>query len=152
MITFEKMNNKEFKSYIAFMLPDYAGDIAEHYLVSIEEANKDAETQIESLLPDQEDTEGHYFYHIKSDEKLAGYLWFHVKKEDEKAFLYHIYILEAYRNQGIASEALRFFEKEVKKHGAASLGLHVFGSNENAIKLYRKLGFKQASVSMNKII
>ncbi|RZT23904.1 MULTISPECIES: GNAT family N-acetyltransferase [Fictibacillus] len=152
MITFEKMSNKEFKSYIEFMLPDYARDTALHYLMSMDEANEKAEKQIESLLPDQENTEGQYLYHINSDESLAGYLWFHVNKEEKKAFLYHIYILEAFRKQGIAGEALRFFEGEAKEHGAASLGLHVFGSNDNAIKLYKKQGFKQASVSMNKIL
>lgn len=152
MITFEKMNNKEFKSYIEFMIPDYARDTALHYLMSMEEANEKAEKQIESLLPDQENTEGQYLYHIKSDERLAGYLWFHVNSEEKKSFLYHIYILEVFRKQGIAHEALRFFEEEAKKLGAASIGLHVFGSNENAINLYRKLGFKQASVSMNKIL
>jgi ribosomal protein S18 acetylase RimI-like enzyme len=152
LITFEEMNNKEFKSYIEFMVPDYARDIAEHYLISIEEANVDAEKQIGSLLPDQENTEGQYLYHIKNEESLAGYLWFHVNNEEKKAFLYHIYILDEFRQQGIAREALRFFEGEAKKLGATSLGLHVFGSNENAINLYRKLGFKQASVSMNKIL
>jgi ribosomal protein S18 acetylase RimI-like enzyme len=152
LITFEKMNNKEFKSYIEFMIPDYAKDTAEHYLMSMEEANEKAEKQIESLLPDQENTEGQNLYHIKSEERLAGYLWFHVMKEEKKAFLYHIYILDAFRKQGIAREALSFFEEESRKLGAVSLGLHVFGSNENAIELYRKLGFKQASVSMNKIL
>ncbi|ANX11348.1 hypothetical protein ABE41_004965 [Fictibacillus arsenicus] len=49
MITFEKMSNKEFKSYIEFMIPDYAKDTAEHYLMSMEEANEKAEKQIESL-------------------------------------------------------------------------------------------------------
>ncbi|MFE1245411.1 GNAT family N-acetyltransferase [Fictibacillus sp. NPDC058756] len=152
MISFEKMKNKEFQSYIGFMIPDYAKDTAEHYLMSMEEANEKAEKQIESLLPDQENTEGQYLYHIKSEKRLAGYLWFHVMKEEKKAFLYHIYILNDFRKQGIAREALRFFEEEARKLGAASLGLHVFGSNENAIELYRKSGFKQASVSMNKIL
>jgi hypothetical protein len=46
----------------------------------------------------------------------------------------------------------RIFEEEAKKHGAASLGLHVFGKNVNAIELYKKSGYKQASVSMNKIL
>jgi ribosomal protein S18 acetylase RimI-like enzyme len=152
LITFEKMNNKEFKNYIEFMIPDYAKDTAKHYLISMEEANEKAEIQIESLFPDQEKTESQYLYHVMSENELAGYLWFHVMKEEKKAFLYHIYILDSFRKRGIASQALHFFEEEAKKLGAASLGLHVFGTNENAIELYKKLGFKQASVSMNKIL
>jgi ribosomal protein S18 acetylase RimI-like enzyme len=152
MITFEKMNNKEFKNYIEFMIPDYAKDTAEHYLMSMEEATEKAEKQMESLLPDQEKTEGQFLYHIKSDNNLAGYLWFHVAKEEKRAFLYHIYILDSFRKQGIAKSTMRFFEEEAKKHGAASLGLHVFGKNVNAIELYKKSGYKQASVSMNKIL
>jgi hypothetical protein len=48
------MNHKEFQEYMAFMLPDYARDIAEHYLLTIEKANEDAKQQLESLLPEQE--------------------------------------------------------------------------------------------------
>jgi ribosomal protein S18 acetylase RimI-like enzyme len=146
------MNNKEFKEYMAFMIPDYARDTAEHYLLTMEKANESAEKQIESLLPDQERTEGHHLYNIKSDLELAGYLWLHVLKDEKKAFLYHIYVLDNFRKQGIARKALHFFEEEAKKQGAESLGLHVFGSNDHAIELYKKLGFKQASISMNKVL
>jgi ribosomal protein S18 acetylase RimI-like enzyme len=75
-----------------------------------------------------------------------------VKKDEKRAFLYHIYILDAFRKQGIAKQALTFFEEEAKTEGAASLGLHVFGSNVNAIELYKKLGYEQASISMNKVL
>jgi ribosomal protein S18 acetylase RimI-like enzyme len=152
LITFEQMTNKQFEEYLEFMMTEYVRDIAEHFLMTIEQAHKKAEKQMESLLPDQERTEGHHLYNIKSDEHTAGYLWFHVTKEEKKAFLYHIYIFDAFRKQGIAKEAIRFFENEAKDQGAESVGLHVFGSNERAIGLYRKLGFKQASVSMNKIL
>lgn len=152
LITFERMNNKQFKNYLEFMLPDYKRDTAEHYMMTIEEANEKAENQMESLLPDQEKTEGQYLFNIKSDEHIAGYLWFHVEKEKKRAFLYHIYILESFRKQGVAQAALAFFENEAKDEGAESVGLHVFGSNENAIGLYKKLGYRQASISMNKVL
>ncbi|MFG6496442.1 GNAT family N-acetyltransferase [Fictibacillus sp. UD] len=152
MITFERMDNKQFKEYLEFMMPDYIQDTSEHYMMTKEQATEKAEKQMESLLPDKEKTEGQHFFHIKSGEQVAGYLWFHVSKEEKSAFLYHIYILESFRKQGIAKNALRFFENESKDEGAVYCGLHVFGTNENAIELYRKLGYKQASISMNKVL
>ncbi|WP_144702296.1 GNAT family N-acetyltransferase [Fictibacillus phosphorivorans] len=152
MITFERMDNKQFKDYLKFMLPDYIRDTAEHYKLDTELATEKAEKQMEQLLPDEEKTEGQHLFQIKSENELAGYLWFHVSKEEKKAFLYHIYLLDAFRKRGIAQAALRFFENESKDEGADYVGLHVFGSNENAIALYTKLGYKQASISMNKVL
>lgn len=152
MITFDRMNNKQFKEYLEFMMPDYIQDTSTHYRMTKKQATEKAEKQMESLLPDQEKTEGQHFFLIKSGEQVAGYLWFHVSKEEKSAFLYHIYILENFRRQGIAQTALRFFENESKDEGADYCGLHVFGTNENAIELYRKLGYKQASISMNKVL
>ncbi|WNB94011.1 GNAT family N-acetyltransferase [Bacillus sp. NEB1478] len=88
----------------------------------------------------------------KKEEKTAGYLWFHVRKDEKQAFLYHIYIHDTFRKQGIAKEAMKFFEAESKKLGADYLGLHVFGTNLNAIELYKKMGYNQASINMNKAI
>ncbi|MDR7071394.1 ribosomal protein S18 acetylase RimI-like enzyme [Fictibacillus barbaricus] len=152
MVTYEKMNQTEFQEYMEFMLPDYARDISEHYLIAIEKANEEAEQQMKNLLPDQEKTEGHHLYLIKKDNENAGYLWFHIKKDEKKAFLYHIYILDSFRKQGVAKKALGFFEEEARTEDAASLGLHVFGSNVNAIELYKRLGYEQASISMNKVL
>lgn len=135
-----------------FMLPDYIRDTAEHNKLDTELATEKAEKQMEQLLPDEEKTEGQHLFHIKDDQKLAGYLWFHVSKEEKKAFLYHIYVLDAFRKRGIAQTALRFFENESKDAGADYVGLHVFGSNESAIELYKKLGYKQASILMNKVL
>jgi ribosomal protein S18 acetylase RimI-like enzyme len=146
------MDNMQFKKYLKFMLPDYIRDTAEHYKLDQELATEKAQKQMEQLLPDEEQTEGQHLFHIKEGQDLAGYLWFHVSKEEKKAFLYHIYVLNAFRKRGIAQTALRFFENESKDEGADYVGLHVFGSNENAIDLYKKLGYKQASISMNKVL
>lgn len=135
-----------------FMLPDYIRDTAEHYKLDTELATEKAEKQMEQLLPDEEKTEGQHLFQIKSEKELAGYLWFHVSKEEKKAFLYHIFVKDAFRKQGIAQDALHFFENESKDEGADYVGLHVFGSNEQAIALYTKLGYKQASISMNKVL
>ncbi|MBY6037712.1 GNAT family N-acetyltransferase [Fictibacillus nanhaiensis] len=152
MITFERMNEKAYQDYMEFMLPDYAQDIATHFLISLETATEDAEQQMEKLLPDGVQTEGHYFYHVKKKNEIAGYLWYHVDAKENKAYLYHIFILEKFRRQGIAKVALTFFEEEAKKVNVASLGLNVFGSNENALELYKKLGYFPAAISMNKIL
>lgn len=152
MITFEKMNEKDYQDYMHFMLPDYAQDIATHFLISLETATEEAKQQMEKLLPDGEQTEGHYFYHVKKENEIAGYLWYNVNAKENKAYLYHIFILEPFRKQGIAKVALTFFEEEAKKLEATSLGLNVFGSNENALQLYKKLGYFPAAISMNKVL
>ena len=61
-----------------------------------------------------------------------------ILKEEKKAFLYHIFVKDAFRKQGIAQDALHFFENESKDEGADYVGLHVFGSNEQAIALFNE--------------
>ncbi|WNB91219.1 hypothetical protein [Bacillus sp. NEB1478] len=70
MVTFEKMNHAAFQEYMAFMLPDYARDTAEHYLLTIDQANEKAKKQMESLLPDDENSDGHYLFEKKKKRKL----------------------------------------------------------------------------------
>jgi ribosomal protein S18 acetylase RimI-like enzyme len=51
---------------------------------------------------------------------------------------------------GYASSVLKDLEVMVKSSGITSLGLSVFGKNQAAHRLYKKLGYQTFSISMGK--
>jgi RimJ/RimL family protein N-acetyltransferase len=50
---------------------------------------------------------------------------------------------EAARGQGIGSLAMQYLENQIKEQGLHRIELGVFEFNENAIKLYQKMGYQE---------
>ncbi|MDR3346522.1 MAG: ribosomal protein S18-alanine N-acetyltransferase [Campylobacteraceae bacterium] len=81
-------------------------------------------------------------YVYEADDTLAGYILVFVRKNSPKARIYSVAVKESYRGQGIATA---LFEKAIsyaKETAKDTITLEVRADNENAIKLYKKLGFK----------
>ncbi len=79
-----------------------------------------------------------FLYKVEVDGKIAGYiLWL-----NRKSFyrLYSLAILQDYRKLGLASKLLDF---SLEKLRDKNLQLEVRESNEKAISLYEKYGFKK---------
>lgn len=154
MITFEKMNNQEFEKYKEFIKMDYAHDISNNFSLQFDKALEESEMMLKDTFSDGLFTEGQYIFNI-SDSSLnmnVGVIWFNVNTEINRAYLYHIYIDELHRNKGYGTKALQSLETRVKELGMDSLALSVFGKNEGAYNLYKKLGYTTSSISMHKII
>ena len=60
-----------------------------------------------------------------------------------------IAIKEGYRDIGIGTEMMKTLISEAKKWGLKYIELYVFGTNDRAIYLYKKLGFKEAGRKPN---
>lgn len=75
---------------------------------------------------------------------VAGYmsLW----RILDEGHINNVAVLPEYRRRGGASEMLEFMLKYSEKNGISSHTLEVRVSNEGAIGLYRKFGFKEAGV------
>jgi RimJ/RimL family protein N-acetyltransferase len=56
------------------------------------------------------------------------------------------------RGKGFSKEVMVLLESEVKKQGLSSIGLHVFGHNKTAIRLYEKSGYRVTNQVMMKEI
>ena len=84
------------------------------------------------------------FLVAKEDEKIIGFAicWFVM----DECHIGSIAVLPEYRNQGIATELFNTISKEFETHKTKNVLLEVRVSNENAINLYKKLGFSEVCV------
>ena len=56
------------------------------------------------------------------------------------------------RGQGFGEEIMRACEDAARAMGLSKIGLHVFGYNEPAIQLYKKLGYVTTDLEMEKAL
>lgn len=88
---------------------------------------------------------GYHVYVSEDDVQWTGYLVVH--ELDEGIFdIIHIMVLPQYRRQQIASELIRYFEKN---QYIKNITLEVDTVNENAFHLYQKHGFYTTAVRKN---
>lgn len=83
---------------------------------------------------------GEFCYEIIVNGNLAGFISYS-RWEKYCYCLSSIYILEEYRHQGIASKSINKLVFKLKKEAVLIYGF-VHKDNQNAINLYKKLGFK----------
>lgn len=154
MIKLIEMKDHEFKQYLDFMIPDYAKDISSNYNLPMDKAVEESEIMMKELFPNGLSTEGQFLYNIHDSHinKQVGILWFDINKEINRAYLYHIFIIEAYRQRGYATKAIEELQERVKELGMNSIGLSVFGNNKNAQRLYEKMGYTSSSITMYKLL
>lgn len=91
-------------------------------------------------------SKAHEFYMIIFQGKRVGFLhlWY---KGPQVAWIEDIYVDKEYRSQGIASQAIRGAEEIVKDHpGYIAVCLDVVPRNENAMRLYYKLGYDSVNI------
>lgn len=84
--------------------------------------------------------EGYEYYSIIHDGFAIGYLSF-LKKEDS-LFLSKFYISKSKRGKGIGKSALEFVLNKAREQFFTKINLTVNKYNSNAIKAYKKMGFK----------
>jgi ribosomal protein S18 acetylase RimI-like enzyme len=91
-------------------------------------------------------SEDHELYLIGYNSIVVGFLhlWY---KGPKVAWIEDIYVDKNYRSRGIASDAILSAENIVKgKPGYTAICLDVVPRNENALRLYHKLGFDSVSL------
>lgn len=88
----------------------------------------------------------HYIGYKKDNKTLgfASYTLIYDRIEIE-----YIYVLSNYRNQEIASKMLEYITKIGTIEKCLNITLEVKKSNESAIKLYKKNGFKEVALRKN---
>ena len=82
-------------------------------------------------------------YH--NEEKTAiGFL--ELKENTEKLYLIEgVFVDPNYRKMGVANKLLNYATALAKENGAKKIHLNVYTTNNNAINLYKKIGFKEIS-------
>lgn len=93
--------------------------------------------------------EHHHMYLIYLEDRLIGEMDYQVdprhlfKKESGTAWIGIVIGEDIARGKGIGSLALQHLENEIKNHGLRRIELGVFEFNTNAIKLYKKAGYRE---------
>lgn len=150
MIHLNPLTEQEFQDYLAFMISDYAREITKNFNLTLQAALEESEMMMSDLWKDGLLTEGQYLYNIIDSKtyKKVGILWYGMIPEINQAYLYHIFIDDLHRRKGYGKKTLEIFQSMLKQSGIESIGLSVFGKNEAAYQLYKKLGYDNTRISM----
>ncbi|MGM0804065.1 MAG: GNAT family N-acetyltransferase [Bacillota bacterium] len=79
-------------------------------------------------------------------------LWYGLMPEINQAYLHHIFIDDLHRRKGYGKKTLEILQSMLKQSGIESIGLSVFGKNEAAYQLYKRLGYKNTRISMEFVL
>jgi len=88
-----------------------------------------------------------FFYFIYQQNELAGYLKLNINEaqsEDgpkEALEIERIYILNAFKGQGLGKQFITFAEKTAREKNKSEIWLGVWEHNPSAIAFYKKMGF-----------
>ena len=92
-------------------------------------------------------------YIAKEDKEIVGYIIFNIKEKENPIMRYRkqlnidaICVDEKHRGKGIGTKLLEVVKEIAKSKGCTDLYLTVNQENENAIKVYEKLGFKVKNI------
>jgi RimJ/RimL family protein N-acetyltransferase len=156
MVRLDPMTQAEFEAYVEFLVHEYAQDHVDAGNWRAEEALELARESTRHLLPDGLETEDHYLCTLRDATlgETVGVVWFAAERRQggPRAFVYDLWIEEAYRRRGYATQALGALEARVQELGLPKIVLHVFGHNHAARSLYAKAGFEEVDLILAKTL
>lgn len=121
---------------------------------SLDEAHANAERNHHKLFPAGHPAPGHLILDVLHDDLPVGFLWIGPRSDENPTawWVWDIEIELEHRGKGWGREVMVLAEQAAAEHGAASLGLNVFGFNTVARHLYESLGYETTSLQMAKPI
>lgn len=88
-----------------------------------------------------------FYLTVLWEERVIGYCGF--LRSFEEADVTNVAVDENWRNQGIAERMLKALMEQGKAQGIERFTLEVRSSNQAALHLYKKLGFKSVGIRKN---
>jgi ribosomal protein S18 acetylase RimI-like enzyme len=156
MIKLVQMDESAFQFFWSQSNRDYAEDKIKAGAWDAETALRQSQEEMVRFLPEGLQTEGAYLYSVMETESntQAGYIWFNVTeaRTGREAFIYDIYIFEPYQGKGYGKQALLALDESAREIGVSKIGLHVFGQNNRAFELYKKMGYLVTDITMSKTL
>lgn len=128
----------------------FAHDLAASGRYTPEEAAAESHRQMLLELPDGLETEGQELFTASVGGVEVGILWFGMRIRDGRphAFILDVEVAADQRRKGYGRALMQAAEREARRLGAGSIGLHVFGFNAGAIDLYEQLGYRRVEESL----
>jgi RimJ/RimL family protein N-acetyltransferase len=145
------MSPERYVTWRAYSVAGYAEENVKAGYWTDEEALSRAEADFNTLLPDGIDTAGHELWSVvdaSGDE--VGILWVATNRRPGHAFIFDIEMNPDRRGGGYGSATLLALEDWCRANAISTIGLHVFGHNEGAWRLYKRMGYLETSVQMEK--
>lgn len=123
----------------------FAVDLAASGRYTPEEAVVESRRQFLKELPEGLDTPGQELFTAEVAGVEVGILWIGMRERGGRP---HVFILDVevaadQRRKGYGRELMHATEREARRLGADSVGLHVFGFNDAAVRLYEQLGYRR---------
>lgn len=118
-----------------------------------DDARRIAEEQTQTLFPGGRPAPGQLVFHVVDDAGAeAGTLWIGPRSPErpDAFWVWGVEIDERHRSRGLGRAAMRLAEEAAVAHGAAELGLNVFGPNAVARHLYESMGYETTALQMRK--
>lgn len=140
-------------AYLREAVPAYAAEKVASGQWTEEESLRRSEQSYAELLPHGVATPDQHLYAMVDEEgQEVGMVWIgvHVQAGRRTAFVYDVAVHPDQRRKGHAERAFGALEEACRELGLGGIGLHVFGHNEGARALYRKLGYRETNVNMFK--
>ena len=155
-VRFVPFTDVEYDAWLIQAIPAFALMNVEDGRWTLAESIDKSKEAHAALLPQGRQTPGQFFVHLQDAESGArvGTLWWEEsdRPSGRQAYIYNIEIDEAARRHGYARAAFLELERVAREHGIGQLGLHVFGHNHGARRLYDALGFEPTSITLRKTL
>lgn len=156
MVQLKPLSEEQLQTYLEGAIRSYAEEHIKGGRWTTENALENSRKEFEALLPQGTQTPNQYLYSIYDEEngEHVGILWFARQQREGvwTAFVYEIEVFEPYRRRGYGSRAFVLMEEKVRELDLSTIGLHVFGHNHGAVKMYEKLGYVATNIMMRKTL
>ncbi|HED2411082.1 TPA: GNAT family N-acetyltransferase [Raoultella planticola] len=156
MIMLRPMGEEEYPAYLEYFIADYAHEIAANYRLSAEDSLARAKREIAEDLPEGVNTPGQVllclFNQADHCDEHVGYLWYKPDTATQTVFIFDFYIFNACQGQGLGTQALRAFEREMREQGIEQIRLRVAGDNQRARHVYESAGFWVTGINMSRTL
>ena len=156
MVNLLPMTQDEFQAYLARAIPEYAQEKVRSGNWEEAEALDKSREIYEKLLPKGLTSPDQYFFTVfnPEDGTQVGMVWFAILtvEPQPKAFIYDFFIEPAHRRKGFGSQTMQVVEEKVKSLDIHRIGLHVFAHNRQAWALYKRLGYEETNINMEKVL
>jgi RimJ/RimL family protein N-acetyltransferase len=148
------MTEPDFAIWKEQAIAGYAADKMKAGNDTENEAIERSKKEFDSLLPDGLKTKGHRLFSVVDEGtgQKVGMVWYGDPpgRTNDMIWIYDIRIDASQRGKGYGTAVLKLVEDGARELGKKRVGLHVFGHNYRAMKLYEGLGYKATNVSMAK--
>jgi GNAT superfamily N-acetyltransferase len=150
-VRLEPMTPATYEEWRDRSITGYAAENVRSGRWTADEALAEATQQFLELLPDGIATARQFLWTVGAEDGSdVGILWVGTERRPGQAFIYDIEMAESRRGEGFGTATLLALEDWCRANGISSVGLHVFGHNEGAWRLYKRMGYSETSVQMEK--